>query len=137
VAPGADLDASYTPSWVEEVEGRRALGLPLEPVQVATAQPLPESAASELRRLTEEVRAGLRRLAPPMLATLPEAAEHLGVSLSTLRRRIKDGSIPARRIGRALRVDLAALRPLTTAEVARMAREARNGSLPSQGMDRS
>jgi excisionase family DNA binding protein len=63
---------------------------------------------SELRRMSAEVEA-LRRALPPQLVTLPEAARHLSVSVATVRRRVKDGSIPSRRIGRSVRVDLGGL----------------------------
>ena len=39
-------------------------------------------------------------------ATLPQAAEYAACSTRTLRRRIADGSLPAYRLGRLLRVDL-------------------------------
>jgi excisionase family DNA binding protein len=79
---------------------------------------------AELRELRAAVWAMSAAL-PPVLATTPEAAGRLGVSVSTVRRRIKDGSIPVRRIGRSVRVDLAALKPLSEDDVARLAREAR------------
>lgn len=85
---------------------------------------------AEVQRLAAEV-AGLRRSLPPMLVSLPEAARALGVSLSTIRRRARDGSLPVRRVGRLIRVDLAAIRPLTGEEVAREARRLR-GIEPSR-----
>ena len=52
-----------------------------------------------------------------------EAAARLGVSTKTLRRRISDGTIPAVRIGRLIRVPASALasvgRPLTIAKADR------------------
>lgn len=56
--------------------------------------------------------------------TIPDAAEHLGVSVKTIRRRISDGSLVAKRFGpRLIRVDLAAVdalgTPLTIARAAR------------------
>jgi excisionase family DNA binding protein len=42
-------------------------------------------------------------------ATPAEAAETLGVSVRTIRRRANDGSLPAVRVGRSWRVDIAAL----------------------------
>lgn len=53
------------------------------------------------------------------LATLAEAADYAACSPRTLRRRVADGTLPAYRLGRLLRVDLdeldAALRPIPTA----------------------
>jgi excisionase family DNA binding protein len=80
---------------------------------------------TEVARLASQVEA-LRRAIPPALVAVPEAAKAIGVSEATVRRRIKDGSIPVRRVGRAVRVDLAALRSPDSAEVARLAQAARN-----------
>lgn len=63
---------------------------------------------AEVQRMTAELEA-LRRALPSRLVTLAEAAEQLGVSLATVRRRVRDGSLPSKRIGRAVRVDLSAL----------------------------
>jgi excisionase family DNA binding protein len=80
-----------------------------------------EPLIAEVRRLTEEIQA-LRRDLPPALVTMNEAARKLGVSLSTVKRRVRDGSLPARRLGkgRALRVNLAALHQPQDAEIARL-----------------
>jgi len=43
----------------------------------------------------------------------------LGLSESTIRRQIRDHMFPIRRIGRSVRVDMSALRPLTDQEVER------------------
>lgn len=56
--------------------------------------------------------------------SIPEAAEALGVSAKTVRRRITDGTIEARRIGpRTIRIPEASLtaagRPLTIPAAAR------------------
>ncbi len=80
---------------------------------------------ARLARIEEDL-ARLIRSAPSALVPIDEAARLMGVSVSTVRRQIKDGSIPSRRIGRSVRVDLAALRPLDGEEVARLAREARS-----------
>lgn len=62
-----------------------------------------------LDRLTAAVEAMNRRA--PALVTIPQAAEALGVSTDTIRRRIKRGEIPHRRLGRAIRLDLSQLAP--------------------------
>jgi excisionase family DNA binding protein len=81
----------------------------------------------ELRRLADEM-AALRSALPPMLVTVREAAKALGISVSTLRRRVREGSVPVRRIGRGrcVRVDLSALRAPTEAEVIRLATQTRS-----------
>jgi excisionase family DNA binding protein len=82
--------------------------------------------ADEVRRLAATVEA-LARSSPPALVPVEEAARALGLSVSTVRRRVKDGAIPSRKLGRALRVDLAGLRPLSREEVVQEARKARAG----------
>lgn len=62
----------------------------------------------EIKRLRLEV-AALRRALPPALVSVDVAAETLGVSLSTARRRVRDGTWPVKRDGRRVLVDLAAL----------------------------
>ena len=61
-----------------------------------------ETLYEQLQALT----AAVQRLAPPKLVTVADAAETLGVSEVTVRRRIKDGRLPSKRVGRAIRVDL-------------------------------
>lgn len=55
--------------------------------------------------------------------SLNEVAARLGVSVKTARRRVSDGTLPAVRIGRLIRVPASALesvgRPLTVAKAAR------------------
>ncbi len=80
----------------------------------------------ELRDLRAAVDA-LRASSPPRLVSVPEAATMLGVSVSTMWRRVSDGTVPVQRIGRSVRVDAASLRPADPAAVAQMAREARHG----------
>lgn len=70
---------------------------------------------AELRRLTAEVEA-LRRALPARLVKMREAAEQLGVSLATVRRRVKDGSLPSKKLGRSVRVDLSAAAPAEAVE---------------------
>lgn len=79
---------------------------------------------AEVRALRAEV-AALHGALPPALVSFSVAAERLGVSVSTIARRVKDGTIPVRRIGRRPMVDLAGLHPLTVEAAARMARDAR------------
>lgn len=71
---------------------------------------------AELRAVKTELEA-LRRAMPPQLVTMTAAAKALGQSLSTIRRKVKDGTLPCRRIGRSVRVDLSGLRGPTQAEV--------------------
>jgi excisionase family DNA binding protein len=88
---------------------------------LASLADVPGALASVERRLAriEEKLEALRLSQPPTLVTPQEAAIHLGVSLSTVRRGIRDGSIPSRRVGhRSVRVDLGALRPPTSHQAA-------------------
>ncbi len=84
---------------------------------------------AEVRRLAEVVEA-LRQATPPVLVPFTVAAERLGVSVSTITRRVRDGTIPTRRVGRRSLVDLAALHPLSGEQVAQAAAEARREPAP-------
>ena len=64
---------------------------------------------------------------PPALVSMNDAASVLGVSISTIKRRVKDGSLPVRRVGRVLRVDMAALQSPSSAEVIRLTEVAKHG----------
>lgn len=68
---------------------------PLRPVTL-------DEIAEHLARLTRAVEA----LRPTVLVSVNEAARRLGVTSKTVRRRIRDGKLPVKRIGRAVRVDL-------------------------------
>lgn len=56
------------------------------------------------------------------LLTVREAANQLGVSERTIKRRIATGELPVVRVGRSVRIDRTALRP-STLTVASLARE--------------
>src|SRR4051812_6274035 len=105
----------------------------------ADDQPAPVSIEALLvARLVVEVAKMLRpildrldeivALLPPTLVTPAEAAVALKVSPATMRRRIADGTIPSVRIGRSVRVDLAALRPVPRERIAELAQVARRGA---------
>ncbi len=53
----------------------------------------------------------------PPLVSLATAAESLGVSVKTLRRRISDGTVRGYRVGRLIRVDLDELRGALLVEI--------------------
>ena len=63
---------------------------------------------AEVHRLAKEIER-LRQAFPSPHVSMRDAAKALQVSLSTIRRRVKDGSLPAVRVGNMLRVDLGAL----------------------------
>lgn len=76
---------------------------------------------AETQRLASEVEQ-LRRALPAQLVTVPEAARVLKINERTVRRHIKDGTIPVRRVGKSVRVDLsAATRGASEADVVRLA----------------
>lgn len=81
---------------------------------------------AELREVRAELEA-LRRALPPQLVSMADAAKHLGLSLATVRRRVRDGTLPSRRIGRNVRVDLSAAHPMTETEVVQLSKRARTG----------
>ena len=53
----------------------------------------------------------------PDLVSLAVAAESLGVSVKTIRRRISDGTVRGYRVGRLIRVDLEELRKSLVVEI--------------------
>jgi excisionase family DNA binding protein len=74
--------------------------------------PVAVLSAEQLEDLVERAVAKALARAPTERkpVTVPEAARELGVSVRTLRRRIKAGDMPVVRVGKAVRVDLAELR---------------------------
>lgn len=73
-----------------------------------------------VERLTAEIEK-LRRALPPALVTMEEAGKRLGLSLSTVRRRVRDGSLPSRKVGRAVRVDLGSMHADDPGKIAHLA----------------
>jgi len=71
--------------------------------------------AQQVRQLATQIEQ-LRRTLPAPLASVTKAAEVLGVDPRTVRRRVQDGSLPARRVGRKLLVDLGAVMHVPTDE---------------------
>jgi excisionase family DNA binding protein len=59
-----------------------------------------------LNQRIEALTAAVERLTPPQLVSVAQAALQLGVSEVTVRRRIAEGKIPSKRVGRSVRVDL-------------------------------
>ena len=53
----------------------------------------------------------------PDLVSLAVAAESLGVSVKTIRRRISDGTVRGYRVGRLIRVDMEELRKSLVVEI--------------------
>jgi excisionase family DNA binding protein len=68
----------------------------------------------------------MQRMLPPQLLTVAQAAAALKISTSTVRRRMKDGSLPCRRISKnVVRVDMSALNGPSENEVMRIREELR------------
>ena len=86
----------------------------------------------ELQRLAAEV-SDLRQALPPLLVSVPIAAERLGVSLSTARRRVRDGEWPVRRDGRRVLVDLGTLHAKTNEELSDVSRSLRSDRVARGG----
>lgn len=112
---------------------------------------LREIIAAEVRAAVASLRDGIRadfraeleaeRAArPPERLDVDRAAERLGVSVATVRRRIKDGALPSFRLGRRVLVELSATR--TVGEITEASRravaEGRRGlvSVPKGAADR-
>lgn len=137
--PCVGLDFTDPPDWRDEVRllaehagttpvdlARRGLAAGAEAPEAAPQPGDLGAVLRELRALRAKV-AGLRAGAAVQLVTVEQAAEVLGVSVSSIRRMMRRGDPPYRRLGRSIRVDLAGLRPLDGQRVAYLAREARNG----------
>jgi excisionase family DNA binding protein len=77
----------------------------------------------QVEQLTVAIRS-LERHLPAPLVSVQDAAERLGVSVNTVRRRVKSGDIPCTRIGKAVRIDLTKVRPLDQTEVSELAERA-------------
>jgi excisionase family DNA binding protein len=75
----------------------------------------------ELTRLLEPI----RRALPPSLVSINEAAGILGVSVCTVRRRVKAREYPTKRVGRQIKIDATALHPEREADVVDLAARAR------------
>jgi excisionase family DNA binding protein len=84
------------------------------------------AARADIRTLAGEV-AALRAATPPRLVSVPEAARMLGVSPATAWRRVRDGELLVRRIGRSVRIDAADLRAPSRESIAALANAARAG----------
>ena len=81
------------------------------------------SLKGQVETLTAVVRTRARQIPAPVVS-VHEAAERLGVSVNTVRRRVKSGEIPCTRIGKVLRIDLSKVRVLDQEEVEEMAQRA-------------
>jgi excisionase family DNA binding protein len=112
------------------LDGR--LGSPVEVAHVTAGLVALFAVPKDVAQLVIEVRelraemAALRAVIPPALVGVPEAAKRLGVSLSTMRRLVRDRRVPVVRVGHSVRVDLAAVRDTNDDEVARLALAARD-----------
>jgi excisionase family DNA binding protein len=86
------------------------------------------SGVAELRALLVRVNDRLERIEgrlPPTLVSLDDAAKALSVSRSTCKRMVAAGDLPSIRVGRLVRVDLSAMRPLSRDQVLTLAAAAR------------
>ena len=84
------------------------VSLPFEEVIEAAVE---RAVERKLGRL-EEVLAALVTRLPVRLLTVGEAAAELGVCEKTILRRVRDGELAHRRVGRSIRIDIDASRPL-------------------------
>lgn len=75
------------------------------PVEVPSAAEVRAIVREELARALEPI----RRALPPSLVSIEEAAGILGVSVATVRRRVKAREWPTKRVGRQIKIDATAL----------------------------
>lgn len=85
-----------------------------------------EPMAAELRSLRTAVE-DLRHAQPAQMLSVAQAAERLGISTCTVRRRVADGTLPSKHVGRRVLVPADTIQPVDDAEVARLAAAARAG----------
>jgi excisionase family DNA binding protein len=76
------------------------------------------------RLLKEELRAAQAE-SDPVLWSVKKAADRTGLSEATLRRRIRSGELPIKRVGARVLIPAEALRPESDAEVVELAHAAR------------
>jgi excisionase family DNA binding protein len=79
---------------------------------------------AELRAVVEKLHTPAAQ--EPALLSVRQYAERAGLSACTVRRRVTDGTLSHVRVGGAIRIPSASLRPTDPADVARLAREARS-----------
>ena len=86
----------------------------------ACARALAQHRDPRLDELLERVAAIENRL-PPLLFPISDAARQMKVSVATIKRRVRDGSLPTLKVGSRTLVDLSRLRGVDGDEVARLA----------------
>jgi excisionase family DNA binding protein len=84
---------------------------------VATSLPDLSEIEALVRRLLDEKLEPIRRALPPSLVSIDDAAGILGVSVATVRRRVKAREYPTKRVGRQIKIDATALHPEREADV--------------------
>jgi excisionase family DNA binding protein len=92
-------------------------------LSLPTAEDIAAIVRREVREAVDELRASLN---PAPLVTVEEAARLTGISVATMRRRIKDGAVPVVRRGRTVRIDPALLRPPTEGQLLEFSHRARH-----------
>lgn len=86
------------------------------------------AALARVEELNRELLARVARMEerlPRDLVPAPEYGRRTGLSRSSIARAIKAGELPVVRVGRRVLIDASAIRPVSPAEIARLAREAR------------
>lgn len=89
-----------------------------------------ERVADRVRLELEPIRyalAAIERRLPRDLVPPEEYQRRTKLSRSTVARAIKSGQLPVVRFGRKVLIDASAVRPVSTEDIARLAREARRG----------
>jgi excisionase family DNA binding protein len=92
---------------------------------VAATLPTLDEVEALIRRLLDEKLDPIRRALPPSLVSIEDAAGILGVSVATVRRRVKAREYPTKRVGRQIKIDATALHPEREAEIVDLAARVR------------
>ena len=113
--------------WTTQITFRSPVPLGGDLNNLLTIPAAVDALSAEIRELRAEVTT-IRRSLPPTLLTVAETAKRLDLSESSIRRRIRDGSLRVVRVGGAVRVDLSSIAvTVDDDQVARLADYARRG----------
>lgn len=105
-------------------------------VDTAIRAAFADAVRAEGDRIVRAIVTELRASRPPRLLSVADAAAELGISACSVRRHVADGSLPSRRVGARVLIDMTAATPAGDDEIARRAREAREGgqTMPSDAL---
>lgn len=96
-----------------------------ETIRSAVRDAVDEHHRREVLPLLQAMQRQLTHAVPQRQGTVEQAAEVLGKHPDTIRELCREGRLPAQRVGRTWRINLAELQPVSEAEVVAAVRKAR------------